>query len=87
MILGGPALYLLGESLFRRRMTGTTNVTRAATAGLLIFLVPIGGQVSALLVSVIVATLLSALAGWEIRVRGGQPAAHAAWRPQAATRS
>jgi low temperature requirement protein LtrA len=70
MMLGGPALFLLGESLFRWRMTGTTNVTRAAVAGFLIFLVPIGGQVSALLVSVIVATLLSALAGWELRLRG-----------------
>jgi low temperature requirement protein LtrA len=87
MMLGGPALFLLGESLFRWRMTGTTNVTRAAVAGFLIFLVPIGGHVSALLVSVIVATLLSALAAWELRVRGRQPAAHAAWRPQAATRS
>jgi low temperature requirement protein LtrA len=87
MMLGGPALFLLGESLFRWRMTGTTNVTRAAVAGFLILLVPIGGQVSALLVSVIVATLLSALAARELRVRGRQPAAHAAWRPQAATRS
>jgi low temperature requirement protein LtrA len=70
MMLGGPALFLLGESLFRWRMTGTTNVTRAAVAGFLIFLVPIGGQVSALLVGVIVATLLSALAAWELRLRG-----------------
>jgi low temperature requirement protein LtrA len=79
MMLGGPALFLLGESLFRWRMTGTPNVTRVAVAGLLIFLVPIGGQVSALLGSVIVATLLSALAAWELRVRGGQLTAHAAW--------
>ena len=47
----------------------------------------IGDQVSALLVSAIVAALLSALAGWELRVRGGQPAVDAAWRPQAAERS
>jgi low temperature requirement protein LtrA len=87
MMLGGPALFLLGESLFRWRMTGTTNVTRVAVAGLLILLVPIGGQVSALLVSVIVAALVSALAAWELRVRDGQPAAHAALGAQAATRS
>jgi low temperature requirement protein LtrA len=87
MMLGGPALYLLGESLFRWRMTGTTNVTRAAVAGFLIFFVPIGGQISALLVSVIVATLLSALAAWELRARGGQPGVHAAWRSRAAIRS
>ena len=56
-------------------MTGTANVTRMAVAGFLILLVPIGGQVSALLVSVIVATLLSALAARELRVRDRQPAA------------
>jgi low temperature requirement protein LtrA len=67
MMLGGPALFLLGESLFRWRMTGTTNVTRLAVAGLVVLLGLIGGQVSALVVSVIVATLLSALAAWELR--------------------
>jgi low temperature requirement protein LtrA len=69
MMLGGPALYLLGESLFRWRMTGTTHTGRMAIAGLLVLLVPLGGQVSALALGLIVATLLSALAGWEIRVQ------------------
>jgi low temperature requirement protein LtrA len=87
MMLGGPALYLLGESLFRWRMTGTTHAGRIATAGLLVLLVPLGGRISALPLSLIVATLLSALAGWELRVRGAQPAVQAAWRSQAATRS
>jgi low temperature requirement protein LtrA len=73
MMLGGPALFLLGDTLFRWRLTGTTNVTRAAVAGFLILLVPIGAQVSALLVSVIVATLLSALAAREQRPRGREP--------------
>ena len=35
MILGGPALFLLGESLFCWRMTGATNVKRVAVAALL----------------------------------------------------
>jgi len=86
-MLGGPALYLLGESLFSWRMTRTTNVTRVAVAAVLILLLPIGGQVSALLVSVIVATLLSALAAWELQARAGQRIAHARWRAEAATRS
>ena len=73
MMLGGPALFLLGESAFVWRMIGTTNVTRVALAGVLILLVPIGGHVSALLVSLIVATLLSALAAWELRLRGREP--------------
>ena len=48
MILGGPALYLLGESLFCWRMTGAANAKRVAVAALLILLVPLGGQLSAL---------------------------------------
>jgi len=79
MIVGGPALYLLGESLFRWRITGTAHADRLATAGLLVALVPLGGQVSALALSLIVATLLSALVGWELSVRGRQPVAHAVW--------
>ena len=63
-------------------MTGTTNVTRVAVAGVLVVLGLIGGQLSALLVSVIVAALLSALAAWELRARGGQPAVDAAWAPR-----
>ena len=70
MMLGGPALYLLGESLFAWRMTGTTNATRVAVAGLLVLLVPLGGQISALLLSMIVAALLTALALWELRAPG-----------------
>ena len=87
MVVGGPALFLLGESLFHWRMTGTASVTRVAVVGVLVLLGLIGGQLSALLVSAIVATLLSALAAWELRARGGQPAVDAAWSPQAATRS
>jgi low temperature requirement protein LtrA len=79
MMLGGPALYLVGESLFVRRMTGTTNAARVAVAGVLVLLVPIGDQVSALLLAVIVAALLTGLALWELRARGlyGRQGRHA----------
>ena len=87
MILGGPALYLLGESLFAWRMTGIPDARRMAVAGLLILLVPVGSQVSALLLSVIVAAVLSTLAAWELRARSGEPGARAAWGSQPATRS
>ena len=33
MVLGGPALYLLGEILFEWRMTRRTNTKRLAVAG------------------------------------------------------
>jgi len=67
MILGGPALYLLGESLFCWLMTGETNVRRVAVAALLILLIPLGSQLSVLVLSLIVASLLPALAIWERR--------------------
>jgi low temperature requirement protein LtrA len=68
MILGGPALYLLGESLFCWRMTGVTSTKRVAVAALLILLVPLSGELSALVLSLVVASLLPALAVWELRV-------------------
>ena len=70
MILGGPALFLLGESLFCWRMTGETNAKRVAVAALLILLVPLGSQLSVLVLSLIVASLLPALAVWERRAAG-----------------
>jgi low temperature requirement protein LtrA len=78
MILGGPALYLLGEILFDWRVTGAANAKRIAVAALLIGLVPVGGQMSALLLSLIVASLLPALAVWELRGPAVRPAARAA---------
>ena len=42
MVLGGPVLYLLGESLFRLRLTGAANAKRLAVAAILVLLAPIG---------------------------------------------
>ena len=67
MVLGGPALYLLGENLFQWRMTRKANAKRLTVAALLILLVPLAGHVAALLLGVIVTTLLAALAVWELR--------------------
>jgi low temperature requirement protein LtrA len=67
MVLGGPALYLLGENLFRWRMTRTANTRRLGVAAVLVLLAPIGGHVNALMLSAIVAALLTALALWELR--------------------
>jgi low temperature requirement protein LtrA len=67
MVLGGPVLYLVGESLFRLRVTGVANSKRLAVAGLLVVLAPVGDQVSALALSAMVAALLTALALWELR--------------------
>jgi low temperature requirement protein LtrA len=77
MILGGPALYLLGDSLFDWRMTGTANAKRVAAAVLLVLLVPIGGELSVLALSTIVAALLLGLAIWELRAPGAYRREHA----------
>jgi low temperature requirement protein LtrA len=67
MVLGGPALYLVGETLFRARLTGAASAERLAAAALLGALAPLGGQLSALALTAVVAALLSALALWELR--------------------
>ena len=67
MLLGGPALFLLGENLFQRKLTSRTNTKRLAVAALLILLVPLAGNIAGLLVTAIVTTLLAALAVWELR--------------------
>jgi hypothetical protein len=71
MMLGGPVLYLVGESLFRIRVTGAVNAERLAAAGLLVLLVPVGAQVSALALSAMVVAPLTALALWELRAPAG----------------
>ena len=73
MVLGGPVLYLLGESMFRLRVTGATDTNRLAVAAILVLLAPIGCQMSALALSATVVALLSAVALWELRT----PARHA----------
>jgi low temperature requirement protein LtrA len=66
MVLGGPSLYLIGENLFRLRMTGTTNPKRFGVAAALVALALLGSHVSALATSATVALLLVALAIWEL---------------------
>jgi low temperature requirement protein LtrA len=66
MVLGGPALFLVGESLFRRMLTSEANLERLTVAALLVLLVPLGGQLPALLLGAIVVALLAALAVWEL---------------------
>jgi low temperature requirement protein LtrA len=71
MVLGGPALFLLGEALFRLRMTGAVDVPRLAVAALLVLLAPLGSAISALALCATVAALLCALALWELSIRRG----------------
>jgi low temperature requirement protein LtrA len=70
MVLGGPALYLLGESLFRLRMTATVNPQRLIVVAVLVALAALGPHVSALALAALVTALLAALALTEWRVPG-----------------
>jgi low temperature requirement protein LtrA len=88
MIVGGPALYLVGESLFRWRITGVANTRGIVVAALLVLLVPLGGHVAALPLSIIVAVLLTVLAVSEPRSPGVvEASARARFRSLATERS
>ncbi len=65
MVLGGPVLFLLGETLFRVRMIGSANRKRVTAIVVLALLWPLAGGVSALALTAIVAGVLTALALWE----------------------
>jgi low temperature requirement protein LtrA len=67
MVLGGPLLYLLGESHYRWRISRTHNVKGITVAGVLLLLAPIAHGVSTLWLSVLVAALLTLLAVWQRR--------------------
>ena len=63
--IGGPALFLVGETLFRLRMIGSVSPKRVAAVGALVLLAAIATVVSALALSGAVAAVLVALAIWE----------------------
>jgi low temperature requirement protein LtrA len=71
MVLGGPVLFLVGESLFRMRVTGAANAKRLGVALLLVLLAPVGVHVSALALGAMVDALLIGLAWWELAPRLG----------------
>jgi low temperature requirement protein LtrA len=73
MVVGGPALYLLGESLFRARMTGTANPKRLLVTVLIAALALLGPHVSALALCAVITALLMALAVWEMERPGAAP--------------
>ena len=65
MTVGGPALYLLGESLFRLRMIGSVNPKRLTAVLALCVLGAVAGDLSAIVLTGAVGVLLTTLAVWE----------------------
>jgi low temperature requirement protein LtrA len=64
-VLGGPILFLLGESLFRLRMIGSVSPKRVVTLVALALLSLLAGSVSALVLTALITAVLTALALWE----------------------
>jgi low temperature requirement protein LtrA len=62
VVLGGPALFLLGESLFQWKTVGTINAKRLAAAALIVALAPLAAGLSTLALTGIVTGLLAATA-------------------------
>ena len=67
-VLGGPALYLAGESLFRLRMIGSVSLRRIGTIVCLGLLGALASHISALFLETLATATLAALAVWEYRV-------------------
>jgi low temperature requirement protein LtrA len=65
MTVGGPALYLAGETLFRVRMIGSANPKRITAVLALGILAVVGNALTALALSASVAAVLIALGLWE----------------------
>jgi low temperature requirement protein LtrA len=64
-VLGGPILFLLGETFFRVRMIGSANAKRVATIGVLGLLGLVAGRIPALALVTVVGGVLIGLALWE----------------------
>ncbi len=62
MLVGGPALYLTGETLFRVRMIGSVNPKRVITIALLCALGALGSHVSTFALALCVTGALTGLA-------------------------
>ncbi len=73
MVLGGPALFLAAENLFRLRMIGNANAKRLTAIVVLAALGLVAGSVSALVLSALAVAVLVALAWWEELPRGEAP--------------
>jgi low temperature requirement protein LtrA len=79
-VLGGPALFLIGESLFRLRMIGSVNPRRLTCAAALALAGVVGTQISAFALVGIATALLVVLALWEQFAPPRNPAAGVAGR-------
>jgi low temperature requirement protein LtrA len=74
-VIGGPALFLVGETLFRLRMTGTISSRRLTCVGAFALAAPVSTSIPAIALVAIVTALLILLALSEQLMTGSQAAA------------
>ena len=67
IVLGGPALFLLGAGLFQWMTTRRANPKRLLTAALILALLPLAPFISVLVLATGTTVLLATLAIWELR--------------------
>lgn len=90
VILGGPALYLVGQSLFKKSVFGVLPRTRFFALFVLLALVPVGLVTSNVVISAAATLVLWGVVGWEAwayrdYVHGAEPAD--SYAPEAVTSS
>ena len=74
MLIGGPALYLLGNALFKRLSAPNLPLSHLVGLGLLALLIPAAAVATPLLLSAATTAVLIVVAAWEaISLRPSQP--------------
>jgi low temperature requirement protein LtrA len=67
VLIGGPALYLLGNMLFKRVSAKRLPLSHQVGLGLLVLLIPVAHSLSPLLLSGATTLVLAVVAIWEAR--------------------
>jgi low temperature requirement protein LtrA len=71
LILGGPALYLVGNALFTWALSGLVSWSRLVAIGVLLAFMPPAAGAAALNLLIAATLVLVALVGWDLRGGGG----------------
>ncbi len=69
VILGGPALYLVGNALFTWALSGLVPWSRLVAIAALLALMPLAAGASALTLLIAATLVLVAVVGWDLRSR------------------
>lgn len=82
VLIGGPALFLLGAALFKLAVFGSWSVTRFGGLVAMLALIPFSGQLSPLLLSAATTLIVIVVAGSESILMARHPERYPAAHPQ-----